>query len=229
MKFSPQICLLALITLIVISCKKENPSPNTTITGSEYFSSVVGMTRLYQVDSIYWDDFNNQHDTVSYQVKEVIPSTYLDNQNRRTQRIERFRKDSLSGNWVIWMVWSSNVTTTTGEQVEDNIRFLKLTFTPAINATWNGNTYNTLDPQNYVITSLGDPDTKGSLTFNETLTVSHGNDDNLVYRKFAEERYAKGAGLYYRVNEDVEKIFGTENIKSGYIYTETLLSYSITP
>ena len=229
MKFSPQIYLLALITLIVISCKKENPAPNTTITGSEYFSSVVGMTRLYQVDSIYWDDFNNQHDTVSYLVKEVIPSTYLDNQNRPTQRIERFRKDSLSGNWVIWKVWSSNVTTTTGEQVEDNIRFLKLTFTPAINATWNGNTYNTLDPQNYVITSLGDPDTKGNLTFNETLTVSHGNDDNLVFRKFAEERYAKGAGLYYRVNEDVQKIFGTENIKSGYIYTETLLSYSITP
>ncbi len=229
MKFSPQIYLLALAIVVISSCKKENTAPNPSTTGAEYFSSVVGMNRIYQVDSIYWDDFNNTNDTVSYQVKEVIPSTFIDNQGRPTQRVERYRVDSASGNWVIWKVWYSNVTTTTGERIEDNIRYLKLTFTPFLNATWNGNTYNTLGEHEYIITKFNVPEFFGGLQFNATLTIKQTDDDNLVYRKYDEERYAKGAGLYYRINEDVEKIFGTTNIKSGYIYTETLLSYSITP
>jgi len=228
MKFSPQIYLLALAIVVISSCKKENTAPNPSTTGSEYFSSIVGMSRIYQVDSIYWDDFNNTHDTISYQVKEEIPLTFIDIQGRPTQRLERYRVDSATGNWVIWKVWFSNVTTTTGEQVEDNIRYLKITFSPALNATWNGNTFNTLGSQEYKIVTLNTADTQGSLQFNATLTVKQTDDDNLVYRKYNEERYAKGAGLYYRINEDVEKIFGTTNIKSGYIYTEKLLSYSIT-
>lgn len=225
------ITLFATILLGFSSCKKENTAANNITSGSEYFSSLVGMTRLYQVDSIYWDDFFNTHDTISYQVKEVIPSTYFDNQNRITQRIERYLKNPITGEWIIWKVWHANITNSTAELVEDNIRYLKFVINPKLNATWNGNTYNNLDVKYYKITALNVADFSGNNSYASTLKISQYDDENLnaIHRDFDEERYAKGVGLYYRTNEHYEKTFKPSSIKSGYIYTETLLSYSYHP
>ncbi len=217
--------------MVFSSCKKENTTANNSTFGADYFSSIVGMTRLYQVDSIYWGDFTNQHDTVSYQVKEVIPSTYFDNQNRETEKVERYLKNPLTGAWIIWKVWHANITNATAEMVEDNIRYLKFPMTPTLNATWNGNTYNNLNVQYYKITAINVVDTIGNKVFPSTLKIIQNDDGNsdLTQRNYDEERYVKGIGLYFRMNEHFEKIFNTSSIKSGYIYTETLLSYSYHP
>jgi hypothetical protein len=180
------------------------------------------------VDSIFWDAFTHVHDTVSYELKEILDSTYLDNQQRPTQRIERFKKDSI-GNWVIYKVWASNLTSTTAEQVEDNLRFVKIVFKPALNSTWNGNSLNTLDPQIYRINSLNNPESLGALSFDSTMTVMHEYTDTLVNKLSGIEKYATGVGLYYRQSSDLHYIFPTGTIKSGYIYTETLTSYTKTP
>jgi hypothetical protein len=225
MKLKYLLFIPALVATLFTSCKKDSQE-DVPDAGNDYFPTTTGLTRIYQVDSIYWDDFNNTNDTVSYQVREIIAGTYTDIQGRPTQRIERFLMDPVSGNWVIWKVWAANVTVTTAESDEDNTRFLKLVFPVHLNGKWNGNAFNASDSQTYELTSLDVPDAQGSLSFNNTLTVIQTDDDNFVFRRYSEERYAKGVGLYFRQNIDVEKVFGTSTIKNGYIYTETLLSHS---
>ena len=190
----------------------------------DYFPQIVGITRIYQVDSIYWDSFFGIHDTVSYEIKEVISSFFTDNQGRKTSRIERYRKDP-GGAWGIVKVWSSNKTYNTCEQLEDNIRYFKLAIPAKENVTWNGNTFNTLDDQEYKSTNVHQPDTINSLSFDHTVTVNQINDDNRIYTKFEEERYAAYIGMYYRNKTDLEKNFVSQEIEKGYIYTEKLISY----
>ena len=229
MKKEHFLLLSGLLLLLIAGCKKDSPTTISNINfGYTYFPTKVGLIRIYQVDSIYWDDFNNKHDTVSYQLKEIIDSTYLDNQNRPTQRIARYKLDSL-GNWTIYKVWASNRTTTTAERVEDNIRFVKFIFPPKNNSKWNGNSENTLDAQTYQITSLNISDNLSGLSFDSTMTVLQIDDNNLVSRMYGVEKYATGVGLYYRQNINQLYIFPTPDIQSGYIYTETLLSYSNLP
>jgi hypothetical protein len=219
--------LLKAITLVMLfslsSCIKDDGN-NAEPQDYDYFPQIVGITRIYQVDSIYWDSFSGIHDTVSYEIKEVISSFFTDNQGRTTSRIERYRKDP-GGSWGIIKVWASNKTNNTYEQTEDNIRYFKLAIPAKENATWNGNTYNTLDDQEYKSTNVHEPDTINSLSFDHTVTVNQINDDNLVYTKYGEERYAAYIGMYYRDKTDIEKNIVTGETLSGYIYTEKLISY----
>ncbi len=212
----------------ITSCKKENTAPSDNVTGHEYFPVYEGFERFYHVDSIAWDNFTATVDTFSYDVKEVIGETYTDNEGRPTQKIYRYLHDN-SGNWVIWKVWSMNNLATRAEQTEDNLRYVKLIFSPALNEKWNGNAYNTSDPLEYKITDMSASETVGSLTFNSVLTVTQQDEDNLSERHLDEERYAANIGLYYRKNIHQKKVFPTDDIESGYIYTEILTGYSPIP
>jgi hypothetical protein len=221
--------LSGLLLILLNGCKKDSATTTANVNfGYTYFPSEVGLTRIYHVDSIYWNDFNNTHDTVSYELKEVLDSTYLDNQQRPTQRVARYKLDSL-GNWVIFKVWASNRTTTTAERVEDNLRFIKMVFKPELNQKWNGNSQNILDAQDYQVKTLNTPETLGSLSFDSTMTVLQADDDNLVSKLYGIEKFATGVGLYYRQNINLNYIFPTNAIQSGYIYTETLTSYFKAP
>lgn len=229
MKKEHFLLLFGLLLLLITGCKKDVATTTSNMNfGYTYFPNQVGLTRIYQVDSIFWDDFNNTHDTVSYKLKEVIDSNYLDNQQRITQRISRYKLDSL-GNWIIYKVWASNRTITTAERVEDNNRYIKLVFPPKLTSKWNGNSENTLDEEDYQITALNVHDNINTLSFDSTVTVLQIDDDNLVSRMYGVEKFAAGVGLYYRQNINQIYVFPTSVIQSGYIYTESLISYSNTP
>jgi hypothetical protein len=184
--------------------------------------------RIYQIDSVYWDEFTGVNDTVSYRIKEVIAGTFTDNSGRKAQRIERFREDA-GGNWIINRVWSAVRTNTTAEVAEENTRLLKMVFPVREGEEWNGNTYNTLDEQIYEVTSEGDADQVNNLSFDKTIHILQDDFSTAISRDYDEERYADGVGLYYRENiaYDIDIISG--NILNGFIYRERLLSYQTTP
>src|SRR4030067_3558016 len=83
--------LQGLITVLIISCKKD-VSVNPDL-GYEYFPATVGKYVVYDVDSIVYNDFTGTTDTFKYQIKETIESIFLDNSNRQTLRIERYKKN----------------------------------------------------------------------------------------------------------------------------------------
>ncbi len=216
------------LLLFISSCKKDdNESAGCPVDLTlQYFPIDSGLTRFYDVDSVYWDPFTNTRDTISYPLKEVNAGTFIDNQGRLAQRIERFKLD-LGGNWIIYKVWSSHRGAQRAEKVEDNIRFVKLVFPISNGVTWNGNAYNSLSPRTYEYISVGTPGSINGLSFNETVRVQEDDEPaNLLNDYYAEERHAKDIGCYYRYISDLEFNFISGDTVSGFIYSEKLTSYS---
>src|SRR3990167_8625748 len=86
----------------IYSCKKD-PSPALDL-GYNYFPDAVGTYVVYNVDSIFYDDFNvnpSNHispaDTFKFQLKEKIQSVYTDNEGRPALRLERYVKYYVPG------------------------------------------------------------------------------------------------------------------------------------
>lgn len=229
-KFDPMrnpIHVLA-VTLFIssaVSCSGEKedsiiPEPE----GAAFFPIDTGLTRIYAVDSIYWDDFTGTHDTLSYLIKEKIADTFKDLQGRPCLRLERYIQKQGNG-WIIDRVWSATRTRTTAEQTEDNIRYLKLVFPLRDETNWNGNVYNTLPPENYRIIKMGS-DTGAGTSFPRTATILHGDSvGNRITLQYGLEKYAEGPGLIYKKKVSLTFNFPLTTIRSGYIYTETLTDY----
>lgn len=226
--------------LLIVSCKKDKPV--TPINYSyNYFPDNVGHYVIYNVDSISVNQLSvTIVDTFRYQIKEVIDSIFPDASGRPTQRISRYKRSDSTQPWVIQKVWSGNLTQTTAERVEDNYRFVRLIFPVSVNATWNGNVYNTLGEMDYQYTAVDVPSSINNTNFDSTLTVLQDSNVNLVQHQFYLEKYARNVGLVYKDMIDLESdsiifqlgqpnLVVTDNLlkklKSGSIlYTETYVS-----
>lgn len=190
------------IVFAFVSCKKDSTIPPVDM-GYKYFPVNKGHWIIYDVDSTVWDDFfpleDPRHDsTYNFQLKEITESIFNDNASRTTERIERYKKIG-SLDWYLKNVWFSNLTNSTAEKVENNIRYLKLTFPIRKGLTWNGNIYNTEDKQDYTYKEIHAPYSINGISFDSTLTVVQKVDTNsLIKKEFAIEVYAKNIGLIYK-------------------------------
>ncbi len=133
MKSLRHLFLLAVIFAAAISsCKKDAASKPDL--GYNYFPGQVGRYIVYNVDSTFYDDFADSSRNYKFQLKEKIQSVFTDNQNRPAIRLERYVKyynpaiAYSSMPWQLRNVWVENITATTAEKVEENIRFVKLAF-----------------------------------------------------------------------------------------------------
>ena len=205
-KFYTPIFLFFLTTAAVLTSCKEDTIDVTIVQVYEYFATDQGRYNQFAVDSIQWDDFNNTIDTFYFDIREVNDSILLDNSGDSTVRLERLRRDSITGPWYIKDIWSMKRTSTTAEKVEENERFIKLRFPLEDGKTWNGNLYNTIGSWDYEIVDLGKPFTVNGVTFPETVTVlqtgindiPQGQTEPLINKQLGKEVYAKGVGLIYK-------------------------------
>jgi len=192
----------------VSSCKKDiETAPDM---GYNYFPVEVGKFVVYTVDSFYYNDFTSAIDTFKFQLKEKIQSTYLDNQNRTTLRLERYIRnyDPLvpytSLPWILRDVWAANRTATTAEKVEENVRYVKLAFAVKEDQRWNGNAQNINSALNYSYGFFNQPRTVSGVSFDSVLQVNQLIDEDLISKKYYVERYAKGYGLIAKNVIDIE-------------------------
>jgi hypothetical protein len=172
-----------------------------------------------------------------YQLKEVIQSVFPDNEGRPSMRIERYVRyykpnvsyDSLP--WALKNVWYATRTNRDFERVEDNLRYVRLTFPVNDQNTWNGNAQNTTGDWEYQYNGVNQHRQVGVLAFDSTAQVIEKVDTNLLYYKTYTEVYAKNVGLVSRQIIDVADInivVGVSvlnRIKSGTIYKATVHSY----
>lgn len=206
--------LVAATLLLLVSCRKDASEPIDF--GYSYFPTQVGTWITYDVTEIEHDTAAVvRHDTANYQIMEVIESSFLDLEGRETQRIERYKRDSISGPWIIKDVWYSTLTAVRAEKVEENERFIKLIFPPKVGKAWNGNAFNTMNEWDYVYSATHDPVTLGSLSFDSTTTVLQRENHNLVEYEQAEEVYANGVGLVYKRFKDLT-IFNFDTLQINY-------------
>jgi hypothetical protein len=187
--------------LIFPSCNKDEPAPDL---GYTYFPDKVGHYVIYEVDSTAKDDGVGFDTTYRFQVKEVIQSIYTDNSGRPTMRLERYRKNYdpnvpySQQTWTGPRIYSANLTNTTGERIEENIRYTRITFPVKRGTTWNANANNVLEGWESKFTSVHQPEIVNGFSFDSVATVKEHIDTNIVTYKFAVAKYAKNVGLVYR-------------------------------
>ncbi|MCC6251965.1 MAG: hypothetical protein IT238_05835 [Bacteroidia bacterium] len=194
------IILLFALSTGTNSCRKEIEKIKVPDIGYDYFPSQKGHYVIYDVDSLFYNDFTSTIDTFKFQVKEKITDTFVDLENRITQRIERFYRENSNDNWVIKDVWYSNKTANTAERVEENMRFVKIVFPLKKDNQWNGNRYNNLGEQNYKLLKIHEFFSLGLLSFDSTITIRHAADSNLIEKNISYEIYARNVGLVYKKN-----------------------------
>ena len=225
-----KLSILALVVLIISSCKKDDPIQVDV--GYGYFPTEIGAWIIYDVDSTVWDDFfsPSKETNYKYQIKEVIESSYIDVGGRVAYRWERYKRDSVGAPWVIKDVWAVNKTSSTAEKVEENVRYIRLIFPVKLSKIWDGNASNTLDEWDYQYTEVDAPGTVGGLSFDSTLTVLQQDFNPWIFYDFFEEKYAKNVGLIYKKALHWEKpdanLDWDVDYKGGYDYTFTINSYS---
>lgn len=240
-------CILLFASFVILSCKKK--STETPDTGQSYFPTKTGTYIIYDVDSTYYDDFYVPTKVVNtkYQLKEKIQSIYYDNQNRQTARVERYvryNENNTMSSWKLKNVWAQNLTTTTAERVEENIRYIKLIFPVQLNKTWNTNNQNFIVERNLNYKSINENETIGNATYINVLTTEFNDgEDILTKREYQSEKYVKNIGLVYRniisvqsqpnpnaTTEELQLFYAKpimDRITSGIQYTWTINSYGV--
>ena len=213
--------------LFLFSCKKDIETiPDFAY---EYFPDDVGRYVIYDVDSTWQDDASNTFVRTQYRVKELIASVFTDLQKRSTMRIERYYKfhsNTIAYDSMAWSqpnVWYANLTATTAETVENNVRYVKLVFPAKKEKTWNGNTYNTKPYKKYSIDYIDNAETVNNIRFDSVLRVTQLKNINLILYQNEFEKFAKGIGLIYKKMDSLKWSDGQDTI--GYTFTQKIISH----
>ncbi len=219
--------IIFLFAIISYSCSKEEVI--TPDLGYDYAGLAEGKYVIYDVDSFYYDDFFDTIDTSYFQIKEVVDSKFIDLEGDEAFKIIRYRKNNDTTNWVLIDVWSSKITTTNFQKVEENVRLVKLIFPVKENKTWNGNSMNNLASMEYEYTAVDNAEVVGGNALNLVATVLQYEFSPLTEENFFQEKYAKGIGLVYKKSVAIQNAYdsssGTWVRSLGYDVTMTLSSY----
>lgn len=202
--------LLAPALFFLNECNKTSggiPDP-----GYAYYPLAVGDSITYLEDSIIYDDFFSTIDTFHHEVMDVTASTFLDNSGRLSYLVNRYIFDSIGQDWQPDFSYYITPTPTRIEDLENDLRYIKLIFPVQMNATWSGNSF--IDPNpnenlsylegwNYQYTAVNTPDTVNNQRFDSTLTVLQQPNQLIQTPDFSSqiysvELYAKNVGLIYK-------------------------------
>jgi len=227
MKLTKLYIVAAFVAGLFFSCKKDSETPGSP--SFDYFPVISGNYKIYDVDSVYHaDNDNNTDDSIyswHFQVKEQIGETYIDGQGRPTQIILRYERDNDSSEWYEINRWTQVLTSAAAYKTEDNVPYHKLGFPIDNQNTWNGNDANTLEEEMYSYENLHTSMTISGLNFDSTLTVLQRNDDNFVEKIYGEEIYANHVGMIYKERDNLNKVNGL--IVRGTEFRMKLVSYGI--
>ena len=206
--------LFGLIVTLYCSCNKQDTY--TPDYKRSYFPADSGHYVTYQVDSItyrYTDPLYFR-DSVKYQLRVEIGDTTLDNEGRINHKVVLYRRanDSDPNGWVINRVWYMYPDSTNVQQIEEDIRFVKLIFPPLADAAWDGNLYapktgpyDVLRDWDYHYTEVDAPYSINGFQFDSTLTVSGIDEENVIEKLLFKEVYAKNVGLVYKEWDYLQK------------------------
>ncbi|MBI5540542.1 MAG: hypothetical protein HY951_10825 [Bacteroidia bacterium] len=221
-----------LLVVIFSGCRKE--SENNIDYGYNYFPLIVGKERIYQVVDINIDTAMGIYDTSRYLLKEKVAETFIDNSGNKSCTIERYVMYDSMPSWEVKDVWVAQINSNQAQQVEENLRIVKIVFPLIKHDSWNGNAYNILDPKYYEVESFDKPELLNEKNYDSVLTVVEENNESMINKYYEYEQYAKDIGLinktviainkvtYIDIYEPIVPI--EERISIGHLYYQTLIS-----
>ncbi len=233
-----------LIIFSIVACGGKYEDYKFDNSGKNYFPLEVGNTWIYAVDSIIYDNEGLDVDTSHNIIKEVVTDSFIDGAGHTNYTIVRFQKDGV--NWVETENWYALVTERQAIRIEENLRFIRMTFPVQKNVYWDGNSF--IDTENVIVKVAGEPikmydnwrygyvqvDTSlvvNDVQYNSVHTVLECDNENRLNRRFSEAKYAENVGLVYRkmIILDTQNSSNTEpweqKAEQGFILEQSLLSF----
>jgi len=222
--------LFGIISLLVIfsACTKENETYFASL-DKDYYPIESGAYNTYEVIEINIDAPSNVYDTLEYQLKELIGGAYQDDLGIKSYLLLRYKRGNANQTWNISDVWSAQYNDYRLFITEENIRYVKMIFPLAINKTWDGNAYNTLNINDYEITGLDESFILNGQPFDSVLTIIHEADSSLIHKNYALEQFARDTGLIYKEktyinSQEIEPDVPLEDrVTTGTIYKQTFI------
>jgi hypothetical protein len=196
--------LLSFVFLIVFfACKKDSADQGKPESLEGWMRLKEKNRWLYRVDSISFRRDRLQPDTFSFDYMEIVDTLFLDNIHEPAARIKIVtRKDSLDF-WQFRRMCYAKITPSFYERIEENQRYLKISFPPAEDVLWNLNSRNNQPPAMLSYQNLFEPFLGTYVKSDTTLTVVGKEISNALEKYKYLEVYGKGMGLIYRENTEM--------------------------
>lgn len=216
---------IAILGLMAVSaCKKDSTIPADPYFRN-YFPAEVGSYIIYDCDSIVYDDFNGTVDTFRFQIKEHYKSSFVDNSGRNALRIERWKKPADTLSWFLKDVWYVVASDNQVEKVEEDVRYIKLSFPVKEARRWDINALNSLGSRTVNYKDVHQTYAVAGVSYDSTVTVVNTDPENLVSEYRNTEVFAANKGMIYKNYVDVDFVVPTPVIESGVVFTMRAIEF----
>ncbi|MEQ8908582.1 MAG: hypothetical protein RIC95_05290 [Vicingaceae bacterium] len=212
----------------LLACQKEDEGEEVEVFfGYQYAPLAVGQERVFQIDSIVFDDFTGLSDTFSLQRREVIEANITTLDGKPAFRTQLFRRSNDTSNWILVKVFEQLRSDIRFEQRIDNFPVIQLVFPLRELSSWNANALNTAQEEVYRYDDLHESFQLDSVSYDSTITVIQREEVNLIQETYTEEKYASGLGMVYRYDEDLNLDIQSGEITSGYKATLKMIGHNL--
>jgi len=207
------------------ACKKEKVPPISL--HYDYFPVTRGSWVIYNVDSIYHAETDNDNDDSVYafhfQEMYMLDSTYIDASGNEAQVLLRYKRNTSGDEWTFASAWTQSLNLSSAYRTEENVRYHKLAFPISEDINWDGNDGNIHDEEMYHYLSVHEQQTINTLSFDSTITILQRDDNNYVEKIYGKEIYANGVGMVFKERDDLGKRNGV--VVSGLEYKMIVVDY----
>lgn len=183
--------------------------------GQAYYPIEEGRYKVYQVDSIVYDEYNCAIVQSQFQIKEETGVAIQDGEGATAHRVKRYYRETAADPWVLVGIWTEKLEQQQIQRVENNQRMIKVVFPVETGKTWDGIVYirrDTLVPirggaidlykdwTDFEYGTVGSLyiDTVSNTSYSDAVQVTQVDKTNNIERRYATEVYAKGIGLVYK-------------------------------
>jgi hypothetical protein len=173
--------------------------------GREYYPVQVGNYWIYEVSEATFTNQTLQEpaDSITYQVQERVDTVFRDQTGELTYRVIRSRRTHGGQAWNGDSVVTINKSLSDLRYTRNNLKTVKLVFPPAEHKKWNGNAFNSREPEEYYFAQVGQPFILDDSTYNNTVRVVQAWNEDLLKLEDRQEVYALGIGLIYKKTIDL--------------------------
>lgn len=223
---------IGILALLVVSCdtSENTVSPDEP---ADYVPLQKGLYHIYDVSDIRY--VLNVPETLFYQLKTVVVDSFVNSSGDISYVIYRSKRSNEESSWSYLDTWSATLSTREVVVNESNISYLKLKVPVVEGLEWNGNAYNDLESDAYVMKETDGTFAAINKTFEDCITVEQSdNDDFIVFLDQRQEVFSKHVGLVYKETTQLhyctdtdQGCLGQQLVETGIIYKQTLIDYGV--